>query len=222
MPHKLTSLSDLGLRDCPLEMCANVIHASIVYRFANSFHPSISWYIADMRSILPANDNPVLHEEAKEVPHAEIRSAYMQELIADMKRLLVPEKYGVALAAPQVGDPVRLFIIAGKALARRKKDTPEEPISEDQVYINPTITKMSKAKKDKHEGCLSLPGYWGEVPRAEKVTIEAYDEHGKKFTRGASGFLAHIFQHEVDHLEGVVYTEKATALYEETDENHAD
>ncbi len=173
-----------------------------------------------MRSIIPAAENPVLHEVAKEIPHAEFKSAYLKALIADMKALLAPEKYGVALAAPQVGDSVRLFIIAGKALAKRKKDDEAAPIPEDQVYINPVITKMSKAKKDKHEGCLSLPGYWGEVPRSEKVTIEAYDEHGKKFTRGASGFLAHIYQHEMDHLEGIVYTEKATHIYEETHADH--
>lgn len=171
-----------------------------------------------MRSIIPAAENTVLHEIAKEIPVSNIKSAYIQELIADMKRLLAPEKYGVALAAPQVGDAVRIFIIAGKALAKRSKSEPDAPIPEDQVYINPTITKMSKAKKDKHEGCLSLPGYWGEVPRSEKVTIEAYDEHGKKFIRGASGFLAHIYQHEVDHLEGIIYTEKATNVYEEAAE----
>jgi peptide deformylase len=129
-----------------------------------------------------------------------------------MKKLLAPEKYGVALAAPQVGDPVRVFIIAGSALAKRNKNE-DDPIPPDQVYINPVITKMSHAKKDKHEGCLSLPGFWGEVPRAEKVTIEAYDEHGKKFTRGASGFLAHMYQHEVDHLEGILYVDKAVGMY---------
>lgn len=173
-----------------------------------------------MRSIIPAIENTVLHEIAKEVPLSDIKSAYIQELIADMKRLLAPEKYGVALAAPQVGDAVRIFIIAGKALAKRSKSNPDAPTPDDQVYINPTITKMSKAKKDKHEGCLSLPGYWGEVPRSEKVTIEAYDEQGKKFMRGASGFLAHIYQHEVDHLEGIIYTEKATNVYEETTDEH--
>ena len=56
------------------------------------------------------------------------------------------------------------------------------------------------------------------MPRAEKATVRAYDEHGIKFTRGASGFLAHIFQHELDHLEGVLYTDKATAVYAETEE----
>lgn len=172
-----------------------------------------------MRSIIPAQENPTLREIAREVSVDEIKGAYIQELITDMKHLLAPEKYGVALAAPQVGDAVRLFIVSGKSLAKTKKGEPQEPIPDDQVYINPVITKMSKAKKDKHEGCLSLPGYWGEVPRALKVTIEAYDEHGKKINRGASGFLAHVFQHEVDHLEGELYVDKATNVYEETEED---
>ncbi|OGG80491.1 hypothetical protein A3A39_00210 [Candidatus Kaiserbacteria bacterium RIFCSPLOWO2_01_FULL_54_13] len=75
--------------------------------------------------------------------------------------------------------------------------------------------KLSRAKKEKHEGCLSVRGKWGEVPRAEKATIRAYDEKGMRFTRGASGFLAHIFQHEMDHLEGIIYTTKASKIYDE-------
>jgi peptide deformylase len=62
-------------------------------------------------------------------------------------------------------------------------------------------------------------GYWGEVPRALKATVTAYDEHGKKVTRGASGFLAHIFQHEMDHLNGVLYIDKASAVYEDEKEH---
>ena len=74
---------------------------------------------------------------------------------------------------------------------------------------------MSRGKKEKHEGCLSIRGKWGTVPRAEKATIRAYDEHGRRFTRGASGFLAHVFQHEMDHLGGILYTDKATKIYDE-------
>jgi peptide deformylase len=93
---------------------------------------------------------------------------------------------------------------------------------DDEVYINPSILKMSRGRKDKHEGCLSIRGQWGMVPRAEKATITAYDEHGKKFTRGASGFLAHIFQHETDHLNGVLYIDTATSISPDskTSEDH--
>lgn len=193
-----------------------------------------------MRSILPHDTNPHLRETAREIPLADIQSARITSLIADMKKLLAKEEYGVALAASQVGEPLRLFIVSGRAFLRQAQDeaTPHRESmdlsraeskdlsrvesrdlsraeSRDQVYINPEIIKMSREKKDKHEGCLSIRGFWGEVPRAEKATIRAYDEAGRPFTRGASGFLAHIFQHEMDHLEGILYTDKATTVYEE-------
>jgi peptide deformylase len=123
------------------------------------------------------------------------------------------------MAAQQVGEPLQLFIVSGRALAARDDDEDEEKIIAnelpDQVYINPVILKMSRAKKEKHEGCLSIRGKWGMVPRAEKATVQAYDEEGRKFTRGASGFLAHVFQHEMDHLNGILYTDKAAKLYDD-------
>ena len=169
---------------------------------------------------------------------ADIKRKPIRGLIADMKKLLSKEEYGVALAAPQVGEPLRIFIVSGRAVARDKRNAPDEPTSPDvearsslarrslgedgklkalpdQVYINPELAKLSRSKKQKNEGCLSIRGKWGTVPRAEKATIRAYDERGVRFTRGASGFLAHVFQHEMDHLEGVLYTDKATHVYDE-------
>ncbi len=174
------------------------------------------------RSIIPEDKNPALREISRAIPVAEIKSKHIQALIKDMKTLLKKEEYGVALAASQVGEPVRLFVVSGRALARGSRNAPDEenkkeeaPTLPDQVYINPEVIKMSRGRKDKHEGCLSIRGHWGLVPRAEKASVRAYDEDGHAFTRGASGFLAHIFQHEMDHLEGVLYTDKATEVYEE-------
>ena len=172
-----------------------------------------------MRTIVQ-NGHPALRTHAVEIPIETIRGATVQTLISDMKKLLTKEEYGVALAAPQVGESLRLFIVSGKALQKRIDDETEEvhlPVLEDEVYINPVMTKISRGRKDKHEGCLSVRGYWGEVPRAEKATITAYNEHGKKVTRGASGFLAHIFQHEMDHLEGTLYIDKASSVYLDED-----
>ena len=175
-----------------------------------------------MRTILPASKNPALRKVAREIPVAEIKSKAIQTLNREMRALLAKEEYGVALAAPQVGEPLRLFVVSGKALARGSRNAPDEPEKKDdvpalpdQIYINPELVKLSRAKTEKHEGCLSVRGFWGTVPRAEKATIQAYDEHGARFMRGASGFLAHIFQHEMDHLEGILYTDKAKKLYEE-------
>jgi peptide deformylase len=179
-----------------------------------------------MRTIIPSEQNPALRKIAREIPIKDITTPHIKKLIADMQALMAKEKFGVAIAAAQVGEPLALFIVSGKALALRSKHEGDEtedgseelPIIPDQVYINPVLKKVSRIKKDKHEGCLSIRGKWGMVPRAEKATVTAYDEHGKKFTRGASGFLAHIFQHEMDHLNGILYTDKAHELYDEADE----
>ena len=179
-----------------------------------------------MRSIIPHQENPALREMAHAIPLADIGTAKIKKLITDMKSLMAREKFGVAIAAAQVGEPLAMFIVSGKAIAIRASNKNPEMAEEvadeeaaetpDQVYINPVLTKVSRGRKEKHEGCLSIRGKWGMVPRAEKATVTAYDEHGKKFTRGASGFLAHIFQHEMDHLKGVLYIDKAKDLYDET------
>ncbi len=180
-----------------------------------------------VKTILPEDKNPALREIARQVPLADITSARIKKLIAEMKALLAKEEYGVALAASQVGEPLRLFIVSGRALARDSRNAPDEPEKNkepqlppppDQVYINPVVLKMSRTKKEKHEGCLSIRGKWGIVARAEKTMLSAYDENGEQFTRGASGFLAHVFQHEMDHLEGILYTDKANETYDDAPE----
>ena len=172
-----------------------------------------------------------MRKVAAEIPVAEIKSEKVQTLISEMKKLLSKEEYGVALAAPQVGLSIKLFIVSGTAISKRKAaeekremgdesdDSPEEIQGEDHVYINPVIVKMSRGKTGKHEGCLSVRGKWGIVPRAQKVTLKALDEEGQPILRGASGVLAHIFQHEMDHLDGILYIDRATELYEDIDED---
>lgn len=177
-----------------------------------------------MYDIIPHTKNPRLREVAHEVSLDNITAPHIKDLIAEMSALLAKEKNGVALAAPQVGEPLRLFIVSGRALAHSARSALDEehsapelegPPPPDEVYINPVLLKMSREKTNKHEGCLSIRGKWGLVPRAEKATLRAYNAEGREFTRGASGFLAHIFQHEMDHLEGILYTDKAVELYDE-------
>ncbi len=182
-----------------------------------------------MRSIVQTGD-PVLRAIAKEIPLDQIGSSRIRSIIADMKLLLGKEEFGVAIAAPQVGESLRMFVVAGSAALKRKYSEKKREKGEtedyekfeghptdDEAYINPILIKTSRGKKDKHEGCLSVRGKWGEVPRAEKATVRAYNERGEKFERGASGFLAHIFQHEMDHLDGILYIDKATSVYDDAD-----
>jgi peptide deformylase len=160
-------------------------------------------------------DSAVLRKVAREVPHKDIGSRKISEVIERMKRAVHAEDDGVAIAAPQIGESLRIFVVAGRALAiMDKKKDPEvvESDYEDLVFINPEITKLSKKKKKMEEGCLSVRWLYGKVERSERASIKAYDETGKKVERGATGLLAQIFQHEMDHLNGILFIDKATEL----------
>ncbi len=159
-------------------------------------------------------NEPVLREKAKEVPKEKITSPEIQKIISDMKKALASQNDGVAIAAPQIGKSLRIFMVSGKATAITKKENPEEVYYPETIYINPKITKRSKTKKQMEEGCLSVRYLYGKVKRSDKVTLEAYDEKGNFFTKGGSGLLAQIFQHETDHLEGILFIDTAKDLQE--------
>lgn len=143
-------------------------------------------------------DSPILREKAKLIPLKDIKSKKILGVLDKMREALDAEEDGVAIAAPQIGESLRIFI-ASKKITNSK----------NLVFINPEIIKASKQKKKVEEGCLSVRWLYGQVKRSEKVTIRAYDETGKLFTRGASGLLAQIFQHETDHLDGILFIDEA-------------
>lgn len=151
--------------------------------------------------------DPVLGKPAALVPISEITSPKIQKIIKDMKTALGREADGAAIAAPQIGVPLRIFVVSGKIL--RRTDSEDEATPPDITFINPVITKISKTKRLMDEGCLSVRGYYGMIERATKATVQAHDEWGKSFMRGGSGLLAQVFQHECDHLEGILFVEKA-------------
>jgi len=160
-------------------------------------------------------DNPVLREKSKEVPISQITKPEIQGIIAEMKAALATQDDGVAIAAPQIGEPLRIFVVSGKILAAQSKKTPGKKVdTADLVFINPKIIKLSRKKDFMEEGCLSVRWLYGRVKRSENATVEAYNEKAEKITRGASGLLAQIFQHEVDHLEGVLFIDKAKDVVE--------
>ena len=175
-----------------------------------------------MINIVQTGDN-VLREIAKEIALAEIKTPKIKKILKKMTIALSGAKDGVALAAPQIGIPIRVFIVYKiytdqkimKKMAEKEKKT-EKKLSPAEfgfdVFINPKITKISRKKQILKEGCLSVTGIFGVIARAEKVTVEAYNEKGEKFSRGASGLLAQIFQHEMDHLNGILFTDTATNL----------
>ncbi len=160
--------------------------------------------------------NEILEQKAEEVSSDDFQSAKIKNLINEMKNTLKKTEDGVALAAPQIGESLRIFIISPEAY--RIDNEKEEPKKQDLIFINPEIIKCSKKKEWMDEGCLSVAGYFGKVERSTNCTISAYDEGGNKFTRGAGGILSQIFQHEIDHLDGILFTEKAKGLKENKNE----
>lgn len=157
-----------------------------------------------MKKILQKED-PLLRKRSREVSLEEIDSDYIQGVIKDMKAAMHNEDDAAAIAAPQIGELVRIFIISKTILA----DSPEDLDVNDLVFINPRIIRASKKKKLLEEGCLSVRWIYGDVWRHEKVTVEALNEKGEKVTYGAGGIIAQAFQHEIDHLDGILFIDKA-------------
>lgn len=155
-------------------------------------------------------DEPVLREKAKAVPVEEITSKKIKDVIVRMKKAVHAEDDGVAIAAPQIGESLQIFVVNSTALEIASGGQVEEGKEpEDLVFINPEFVRLSKKKKKMEEGCLSVRWLYGEVLRSERATIRAYDEKGEKVERGAGGLLAQIFQHEMDHLDGTLFIDKA-------------
>lgn len=153
--------------------------------------------------------NKILRQKAQKVKREEVLSVHIKNLLKDMKDVLDQEKDGFAIAAPQIGESVRVFLVSGLLSQHLKKTSEPQPYG---VYINPVIIKKSKETELMEEGCLSVRWWYGKVERNKKVKIEATNEKGERFQEGASGLKAQVFQHEIDHLDGVLFTDKAVEL----------
>jgi methionyl-tRNA formyltransferase len=159
----------------------------------------------------------VLREIAMPVSESMFGSAELARLIHDMAEALDHFPEGVAIAAPQIGVSYRVFIVRKDRTLlsyENAKDgkPPPETKPEIEVYINPEIVKTSRKKAKADEGCLSVHGIYGSTERHERVTIKARKQNGARFERGAGGLLAQIFEHEVDHLNGILFTDHAKRL----------
>ncbi len=169
------------------------------------------------RDPIVQDGDPVLRQRALAVPKKDLNSPALKKIIKKMHAALAPEKYGVAIAAPQVGESLRLFVVSGRVF-KPEEPAEQEPktkaVPPDKVYINPEITRASRKKLEESEGCLSVRSVYGTVLRHERVTLKYLDEQGKPQTQNAAGLLGHIFQHEVDHLNGVLFIDKAKDLHE--------
>ena len=154
--------------------------------------------------------DPILRRKAR--PVESIDSA-LQTLVDDMIETMRAAP-GVGLAAPQVGVSERIFV-AEYPVDDEKEDAPKKLF----VVINPEIKQRSEETELGVEGCLSLPGLQGEVERALEVTVKGLTRHGQPVKIKARGWLARIFQHEIDHLDGIVFTDRATKVWKPTPED---
>ena len=150
-----------------------------------------------IRPVLRMGD-PRLWQKSR--PVGEFNTAELNELLQDMRDTMA-HLNGAGLAAPQVGVPVRV-VIFGVTANLRYPDI--EPVP-DTVLINPVLTPLSGEEEEGWEGCLSVPGMRGWVPRFAKLRYSGYDERGRRFQRDVEGFHARVVQHEVDHLDGILY-----------------
>ncbi len=178
-----------------------------------------------MKIILQQQEK-VLRKVAKEVLVSDITKPKIKKILKEMSASLASQHDGVAIAAPQIGYGFRIFVVSGKIFKKDFGKKKEELINnevpkieknptKDIVFINPKISKLSRERAWVPEGCLSVRWLYGKTFRSKKATVTAYDEEGKKFTRGASGLLAQIFQHETDHLNGILFIDHAKDVKEE-------
>jgi len=165
--------------------------------------------LKDMPKILSLTrfGNPILREKARQLTPTEIQSAQIQSLIANMIHTLEKENYGVGIAAPQVGESIALSVIGIKPTPNRPKLDPFQT-----TMINPVITETYGELETKWEACVSCGEgkdlLYAKVPRFEKVKLSWLDETGKSREEILGGFVAHVAQHEVDHLNGVLFVDR--------------
>jgi len=156
-----------------------------------------------LRQIVTLPD-PVLRRKARPVTRFD---AELQTLIDDMIETM-REAPGVGLAAPQVGVSERVIVVE-YAENEEQEDAPKKLY----VMINPEIKIPSEETESAIEGCLSVPGWQGEVERSLGVTVKGQTRRGQPMKVKAKGWLARIFQHEIDHINGVVFTDRATKVW---------
>lgn len=146
-----------------------------------------------MKKIVFTYPNKELRKRSQEISVEQIQSESMQVFITDLKDTMAEEN-GVGIAAPQIGIPKRIIVV--------------ETESGSQAFFNPKIVRYSIRKTESEEGCLSVPGVFGIVRRSKSVVINAYNEQAQPVTIRVKAFPAIVFQHEIDHLDGILFIDK--------------
>ncbi len=149
---------------------------------------------------------PSLMQPSVPLPHEQFGSRALSKLLDDMKETMIAA-HGAGLAAPQIGENVRVVIF-------EVRENPRYPgvVVPFTVLINPVISVIGETREAGWEGCLSVPGMRGEVTRPAKIRYTGFNEHGEPIDRTVEGFHARVVQHECDHLDGVLYPMRMTDM----------
>ena len=160
--------------------------------------------------ILPIiiNPNPILRKKSVQIKHDEIKTKKIQRLCLDMAKTM-KKKDGVGLAAPQIGKNIMLIAVNIKEIYGRVLKQKIDKKNDIVCMINPKIIKKSWAKELGDEGCLSVPDVFGKVKRHRKIICKYLDKKGKEVKIEANGLMARVIQHEIDHLDGILFIDKA-------------
>jgi len=165
-----------------------------------------------MAKLVPET-HPALHTIAEECTPEDFANGTVAKIVKDLRQAIktydVDGYAAVAIAAPQIGVSKRVFLIEDQSEGE-DKDRDRLPTI---IAINPTFTKTSKKMQEMGEGCLSIPDTYGIVRRHKNVTLRALDENGDEFERGAGGLLSQIMQHEYDHLDGILFPQRAEKVW---------
>ena len=162
-----------------------------------------------IRTVLRMGD-PILLQKA--LPVEKFDTPELHALIQDLEDTM-QHMNGAGIAAPQIGESIRVVIFGQKELDDRQNPRyPDADAVPYTVLINPVLSPVNDIKEDGWEGCLSVPGMRGIVPRYTRLHYTGYDQYGKKVDRLVSGFHARVVQHECDHLDGILYPMRITDL----------
>lgn len=151
--------------------------------------------------------HPVLRKKTRAVTAGEIRTPQVQKLIDDMVETM-REYEGVGLAAPQVYES-KSIVVMEMIVTPGKKSRSDIPLT---ILINPHYEPLTEEKEEGWEGCLSIPDLRGSVPRYEKIRVTGLDRKGNAVDFKATGFFAVVLQHEIDHLQGILYVDRMKDL----------
>lgn len=157
------------------------------------------------------NGDPVLRAVARPVDETLFGSEELSRMLRDMEEALDTQVDGVALAAPQIGLSYRIFLVRYDRMLPRTEEAHPKDVG---VFINPELVKTSRKTEVMDEGCLSVRGIYGHTLRHDRATVRARTADGGTFMRGAGGILAQAFQHEIDHLDGILFIDHAVDMRE--------